>query len=187
MRRDAGIRAFMKPHGVRRARGFTLIEVIVALFVVALGLGALLATLTSSADAIGHLRNKSFAQWIALNRISEVRLSGIRPAVGQSDGELQYAGATWRWQQQVSDPGIAGMLRIDVAVAPAGAGAKPSMDRTGAVEGFAALGSAFGFFGTSVAAPNGFDPDWSVAAAAGQGPGGADGGGGAPPPRQPTR
>jgi general secretion pathway protein I len=177
----------MKRRGMQPARGFTLIEVIVALFVVALGLGALLATLTSSADAIGHLRNKSFAQWIALNRISEVRLSGTRPGVGKSDGELQYAGSTWRWQQQVSDSGIAGMLRIDVAVAPAGSGAKPSMDRTGAEESFAALGSAYGFFGTSVASPNGFDPDWSVAAAAGQGPGGADGGGGPALLRQPPQ
>ena len=62
---------------MRSRRGFTLIEVIIALFVVALGIGALLTTLVSSADSLGRLRDKSMAEWIALNRISEVRLSRL--------------------------------------------------------------------------------------------------------------
>jgi general secretion pathway protein I len=159
----------------RGARGFTLIEVIVALFVVALGMGALLATLTSSADSIGHLRNRSFAQWIALNRITEVRLSGTRPPVGRSEGEVQYAGSSWRWRQDISNPGIAGMLRIDVAVTPgavSGASA-PERQPMNEEDAFSALGSATGFLGTAVAPPNTLDPDWTLAAAtSGPGPNG---------------
>jgi general secretion pathway protein I len=150
-----------------RAGGFTLIEVMIAMFVIALGVGALLATLTSSADAAAHLREKSLAEWIALNRVSEVRLGNTRPGAGITNGTVEYAGRTWRWQQTVNDPGIAGILRIDVQVAPPQAGepvAAPVAAPAEAKSSFPALGRAIGFIGTAVSPGNGNIPDWSLAA-----------------------
>ncbi|MET0282519.1 MAG: type II secretion system minor pseudopilin GspI [Steroidobacteraceae bacterium] len=149
-----------------RQCGFTLIEVMIAMFVVALGVGALLATLTSSAESVGHLRNKSFAQWVALNRISEVRLSGARLAVGITRGNVEeYAGARWSWEQEITDQGMAGMLRIEVRVA---AGTVAAVDTasapgTAASAAFPALASAYGFVGSAIAAPSGSLPDWGFA------------------------
>ena len=155
-----------------RHRGFTLIEVMIAMFVIALGVGALLATLTSSADAAAHLREKSLAEWIALNRVSQVRLANARPAAGTTSGTVDYAGRTWRWQQTVNDPGIAGILRLDVLVAPQSTGGQAA-STTEANSAFPALGRAIGFIGTSVAPGYGNIPDWSLAAApAPGGPGG---------------
>ena len=142
----------------RPSRGFTLVEVLVALFVVALGMGALMAALTSAAGATAQLREKSFAQWVALNRLSEVRLKGVVPATGQSDGEAEFAGSTWRWQQEVTDPKIAGILRIDIKVSRPGDGSG------------AAIATATGFYGTAIAPPNGFLPDWSAAPSTGPAP-----------------
>jgi general secretion pathway protein I len=164
-------------------RGFTLIEVLIALFVIALGVGALLATLTSSADAAAHLREKSLAEWIALNRISEVRLANTRPGPGTTSGTVEFAGRTWRWQQTVNDPGIAGIRRLDVMVAPQSTAAQPAAaaDDLG---GFPALGRAIGFIGMSVAPSDGNLPDWSLAAApappGGPGTPGGQSGSGAP-------
>jgi general secretion pathway protein I len=155
------------------ARGFTLIEVMIALVVVALGIGALLTTLTSSAETIGRLRVQSFAQWVALNRISEVRLSGERPATGTRDGEAEFGGARWRWHQQVSDAGFAGMLRIEVAVQRLPASGAPAVGAD--IGSFPALASVSGFLGSAVAPPRGIDPDWSLAGIAGTGgDGGSD-------------
>jgi len=164
------------------SRGFTLIEVMIALFVIALGVGALLATLTSSADAAAHLREKSLAEWIALNRITEVRLANLRPPAGTSGGTVEYAGRTWRWQQTVNDPGIAGILRLDVSVAPQASTAQPVAAEAGA--SFPALGRAIGFIGTAVAPGPGNLPDWSLAAApaAPGGPGTPGTPGGTPTP-----
>jgi len=147
-------------------RGFTLIEVVIALFVVALGIGALLTTLVSSADSLGRLRDKSMAEWIALNRISEVRLARRTPATGITTGRIDdYGGRPWTWQQTVSDPGIAGMLRIDVSVAVAGdrdaAPAAASRDDTAQRE-FRGVATAYGFFGTAVGQATGNSPEWSV-------------------------
>jgi general secretion pathway protein I len=131
-------------------RAFTLIEVVVALFIVALGLGALLSTLTSSAGNIEHLRDKSFAQWVALNHITEVRLGIAAFNEGSSRGEVLFAGNKWYWRQEITDPGIAGMKRIDVTVSRS-AGAEA-----------ASLGTAVGFVGLSVGKASGIDPDWTL-------------------------
>ncbi|HEY1899246.1 MAG TPA: type II secretion system minor pseudopilin GspI [Steroidobacteraceae bacterium] len=100
-------------------RGFTLIEVLVALVIVALGMSALLETLGSAADTATWLRDKTFAQWIGFNQLEQVRLSGTLPSAGSTDGELDYAGRHWRWHQEVSDLGFPGVFRIDVRVEPA--------------------------------------------------------------------
>ncbi len=154
----------------RRSSGFTLIEVVVAMFVIAIGVGALLTTLTSSAESVGRLRDKSLAEWVALNRISEIRLSMPLPGPGVTTGETDYAGAKWRWRQEVIDQDVAGMLRIDVAVARATAApahaANPGTDQD---KEFPALTKAYGFLGTGVGAPNDVDPSWTL------------------PPRPPTR
>jgi general secretion pathway protein I len=96
--------------------GFTLVEVLVALFIVALGMSALLGTMGSAADTAAYLRDKTFAQWIALNHLAEVRLAQNLPNKGTSDGEVEYAGRRWRWSQEVTALDFPGMLRVDVNV-----------------------------------------------------------------------
>ncbi len=100
-------------------RGFTLIEVLVALVIVALGMSALLSTIGSAADTSTWLRDKSFAQWIGFNQLATLRLSGTVPTAGTTDGELDYAGRHWRWRQAITDMGFPGVFRIDVSVEPA--------------------------------------------------------------------
>ena len=104
---------------MRTTRGFTLIEVLVALVIVVLGMSALLESLGSAADTATWLRDKSFAQWIAFNQLTTLRLSGTLPSDGTTAGELDYAGRHWRWRQVVTDMGFPGLFRIDVSVEPA--------------------------------------------------------------------
>lgn len=184
----------------RQPRGFTLIEVLIALLVIALGVGALLATLTSSADTVARLREKSLAEWVALNRISEVRLANSRPVVGVTTGTLdKFADESWTWRQIVTDPGIAGILRVEVQVARRGAAGSAGTQTPASTSSqaaaadaadstFPALATAYGFLGTAVAPATGVDPDWSIAAAASGGgpgtggtPGTSGGNGGATP------
>lgn len=159
---------------LRRQAAFTLVEVLVALFVVALGMGALMATLTSAADTTAMLRERTLAQWVALNRISETRLKGTLPAKGKTDGEIEYADGKWHWQQDVTDPGVAGILRIDVSVSLADT-------KDGAF-----LAAATGFYGLSVSAPNGLAPDWSAVTPPAQGPTSAPPAPGTPPTAPPV-
>jgi general secretion pathway protein I len=134
-----------------RERGFTLIEVLVALAIVAIGMAAVLETLTSSANTVIYLRDKTFANWVALNQIATVRLAGQQPAEGASDGDVDFAGRKWHWHQEVTGAQVPGMARIDVSVRPADAGG--DKDR-----GWYA--TLTGLWGDAVGAPRGDLPDW---------------------------
>ena len=99
-----------------RARGFTLVEVLVALVIVAIGMAVLMSALGSAADTTGYLRDKTFAEWIALNEVAVVRLGTQLPPQGKSEGDLDYAGRKWHWEQTVTPLDFPGMLRVDVKV-----------------------------------------------------------------------
>lgn len=144
----------MSPAAAGRARGFTLIEVLVALAIVTVGMAALLGTLSSSAGTIAYLRDKTFANWVALNQIALVRISGQLPAPGKSDGDTEFAGRKWHWHQEVSTTQVPGMVRMDVSVRPADAAGSDS-DR-----GWYATLS--GISGDAVGMPRGDLPDWGA-------------------------
>ena len=136
------------------SRGFTLIEVLVALAIVAIGMAAVLEALTSSANTAIYLQDKTFAEWVALNRIETVRLSGSVPAAGTSNDDVEYAGRSWEWQEKVTPTRIRGMVQIQIDVRPASSNA--SDDR-----GWYA--SATGFMGNAIAPPSDPPPPaWST-------------------------
>lgn len=137
---------------MKRDRGFTLIEVLVALAIVAVGMAAVMRTLTSSADTVFYLRDKTFAQWVALNQIANLRLSGQVPAVGNSDGDIDYAGRKWHWREEVVASEVPGIERIDVKVRPS--------DLKVADEDSGWYTTASGIYGDAIAAPRGDTPDW---------------------------
>jgi len=97
-----------------RQRGFTLLEVLIALAIVALSVGALLGTVTSSASSISYLKDKTLAEWVALNRLTEIRIAKTMPDAGKRTGSAEMAGMRWQWEEEVAELPIKGMFRIDV-------------------------------------------------------------------------
>lgn len=87
-------------------KGFTLLEVLVALAVAAIGLGAVIKVAGGNAYNAQYLQEKTLAQWVALNRVSEIKLSNKFPAVGTEKGSAEMAGRTWYWQQETKAPPI---------------------------------------------------------------------------------
>jgi general secretion pathway protein I len=142
----------MSAAGPDGARGFTLIEVLVALAIVTVAMAALLSTLSSSADTESYLRDKTFANWVALNQIAQVRLSGQLPAPGKSDGDSDFAGRKWHWRQEVTATQVPGMVRMDVSVRPA--------DTAGSDSDRGWYTTMSGISGDAVGLPRGDLPDW---------------------------
>jgi general secretion pathway protein I len=100
----------------RSVKGFTLVEVLVALAVVAIALGALIkAGADVSANSV-YLRDKTFAHWVALNLVAEQRLRADWPALGSSNGMTEFAGREWRWEQVVENTGDGDIRRLLVGV-----------------------------------------------------------------------
>jgi general secretion pathway protein I len=136
-----------------RTRGFTLIEVLVALAIVAIGMAAVLGALTSSANTVAYLRDKTFAQWVALNQIATLRLSGQMTPTGNSDGNTDFAGRSWHWRREVTATQVPGVVRIDVKVRPADIKADEDKGWFTTVSGIQ---------GDAVGVPNMVAPDWGA-------------------------
>ncbi len=144
-----------------RSGGFTLIEVLVALAIVVLGMSAVLGALSSSANTVSYLRDKTFSEWVALNQIANTRLQMQQqlPATATTTGEIDYAGRSWHWRQEiVANPQIKGMVQITVKVRPAEI--KADDDNGWFI-------TVMGIAGDAVASAQGTTPMW------GNGPGGA--------------
>lgn len=107
----------------RRQRGFTLIEVMVSLVIVALSLGAITASVSQMADAAITMQQRTWANWIGHNLITELRLANVLPEVSETDGDVTFANQEWLWTAVVSETGVENLFRVDVTVSLAANGA----------------------------------------------------------------
>lgn len=107
----------------RLSGGFTLIEVLVALVVATLALGGVLASVSQMADSGLTMRERTYASWIAQNKIAELRLANVIPEVSETNGEVDFAGQEWAWAANISETGIENLFRVDVDISRPGADA----------------------------------------------------------------
>jgi len=100
-----------------RRRGFTLVETLVALAVVAVALAAGMRVLAQSADGAGALKARTLALWVAQNRLAAAELAPEVPAPGSRSGEAIQAGTVFVWRERVSGTPNPAFRRLDVDVA----------------------------------------------------------------------
>ena len=139
------------PRHRRSSRGFTLVEVLVALMVVAIGLAALMITVSSTARTSGYLRDKTLAQWMALNRLSEVRLNLTKSGQNTDTGEIYFANRTWHYDTRYFDTSVTTMKRIVVRVYAGDAKTKGNP-----------VAESTGFLGTKLGTPGSSNLDWTA-------------------------
>ena len=71
-------------------------------------------------DASNSMRERTYASWIAQNKIAELRLANVVPEAGSSSGETNYANVDWAWRAVVEETGVENLFRVDVTVSLAG-------------------------------------------------------------------
>ncbi len=104
-------------------RGFTLLEILVALVVVSLSMGAVVQTVGSYTRNQANLRDRVFAQWVARNQLASVQIAGDWPSVGQKKGDVDFPedasgskSREWHWVMQVTQTPEEDMRRLDIDV-----------------------------------------------------------------------
>ena len=85
----------------QKNKGFTLIEVMLAMAIFAIAGVALLGVADNNYRHISHLEDQMFANWVASNQLVEASLDTSWPPKNNKKGDVEMAGRKWYWQQKV--------------------------------------------------------------------------------------
>lgn len=125
----------------RLQAGFTLLEVMVALAIVAIALGSMIRATGEASVNEAYLQEKTLAYWVAINRMAELRIQGLVPSPGsRQTGSSEMADIEWQWRQTAIATPDPNVIRIEITVG-----------KDGEEEGLAALTGFLGIQKTSQA------------------------------------
>lgn len=100
---------------MNKQQGFNIVEVLIALLIISLVIGAVAKVASSSLQYTSDIQDEAFANWVALNQISEAQLQ--KTGVGLLTGKSEMGGHQWFWEQDIrptlEQPAL---LEIDVKV-----------------------------------------------------------------------
>ncbi len=115
---------------MRREEGFTLLEVLVALLVLAITMGALVKGGGINAANAGAMRDMTLANWVAMNQVAELQLQTAWPELGRQSGSETMAKREWYWQSEVEKTFDDDVRRVIVEVRSDKASETPIISRT---------------------------------------------------------
>lgn len=102
---------------MKRLAGFTLLEVLVALAVLAVALGAIIHAVTQSIGNVAALREQTLASWVALNKVNQFLLDvAVWPDEGSRKGTADLANRAWRWEARFSKTTDPDLRRLEMTV-----------------------------------------------------------------------
>jgi general secretion pathway protein I len=96
--------------------GFTLIEAMVALAIVALGMMAVNTQLNRYVVTAAYIEQKTLASWVATNRLSEMSVAPEWPELGVTEEDVDFGAQSWHWHCEVFETPVENLRRVDVSV-----------------------------------------------------------------------
>jgi len=101
---------------LNKHQGFSLLEVLVAMSILAIALAAVSKTLVTQIDSATYLQDKTLAHWVAMNQLTRLRLDPRLARLGKRSGRSLMGQRDWDWQLIVTDTPVAGLRQVDIRV-----------------------------------------------------------------------
>jgi general secretion pathway protein I len=101
---------------IKKSKGFTLIEVMLAMAIFAIAGVALVSTADNHFRSLSHLETKMMASWIASNQLVEASLETKWPLKNNKKGKVELAGREWFWIQKIKKTNDQNMSQVTVEV-----------------------------------------------------------------------
>jgi len=104
-------------NSLRKRGGFTLIEVLLALSIIAISLTALLRATSQNTTITSRLKDKTIAHWVAMQGVASLQLGLDSLQLNQeSTQKMTMAGETWYWRAVVTPTAVLHMQKISIRV-----------------------------------------------------------------------
>ncbi len=100
----------------KKSKGFTLIEVMVALLIITIGLGAIIDSAGNTTLHAAYLRQKTIAGWVAQNEIALYRAKRTWESATTRKGKATMANVEWSWRMEISKTDDPSLRRLDIEV-----------------------------------------------------------------------
>lgn len=97
-------------------RGFTLLEVLVSMVIVAVILVGSLQVISTSSKTAGDLNDHAVATWVAHNQLAKVQLGLVTVAVGEQSGQVEMGLRQWVWSMTTEATRADELLKVTVQV-----------------------------------------------------------------------
>ncbi len=105
-------------HSKRTIAGFTLIEVLIAMAILAIAFGAIFSAANNHLQQLSYLQDKTAANWVGMNAIAQYQLHliGSSKAGDNETGSDNMLSDSWNWTLTSSNSQNKGVLRLEVSV-----------------------------------------------------------------------
>jgi general secretion pathway protein I len=103
---------------MQRQRAFTLIEVLIALAILAIALAAVTRAARVATDSAQETKLRTLATWAAQNRLAEVSAASVTqyPGLSETSGSTKMANVEFAWRQKISATPNRAFRKVEVAV-----------------------------------------------------------------------
>ncbi len=96
--------------------GFTLLEVLIALAILAISLTAMIKASSENTVNTAYMRDKYLASIVAANKMNELQLLQNWPGTGNSNGKTELGKYTWKWDIKIENTPDSRLRRVIIAI-----------------------------------------------------------------------
>lgn len=100
-----------------KIKGFTLIEVLLALAIIAIALTALIKSTAQTVSSTGRIKDKSISHWVAMQGVTAIQLGLLKvPTTQEITQVTNMLGQRWYWRAKLQPTPVEHMQQINITV-----------------------------------------------------------------------